>query len=190
MKEETKIQLRKFLQPIITLLLSLSISPNLLTILSLLFAGFGFFFFSRGNFLFGGFSLIMISLFDTLDGELARQKNATSRKGAFLDSVIDRLSEFLIFLGLFLHYQEDRMKTLIFLTLFSSFLVSYIRARAEGIGKSCRIGLFERPVRFLFLMIGSLFFPKYFPYFLLLIFIGCVITIFQRIIYIWKKTAD
>lgn len=190
MKEETKTQLRKFLRPIVTLLLSLSVSPNFLTLLSLLFAGFGLFFFSRGNFLLGGLSLIMISLFDTLDGELARQKNATSQRGAFLDSVIDRLSEFLIFSGLFLHYQENRIRILIFLTLFSSFLVSYIRARAEGIGKSCRIGLFERPVRFLFLMIGSLFFPGYFPYFLLLIFIGCLITIGQRIIYIWQGTAN
>jgi len=188
-REETKIKLRGYLQPLINLLVSLSISPNLLTFLSLLFGLSGLYFFAKGNFLLGGLSLIMIALFDTLDGELARQKNLVSRRGAFFDSVIDRIVEFLIFLGFFLHYREAWEKLLIFFTLFSSFLVSYVRARAEGIGQSCRIGWFERPIRFLFLMIGTLLLPRFFFYFLLIILIGSIITILQRIIYIWQKTT-
>ncbi len=186
MREETKVQLRRLLKPVISLFLRLGVSPNLLTLLSLLFAIIALFFFKQGNFLWAGVSLIIISLLDTMDGELARQKNRLTTKGAFLDSTVDRVAEFLIFLGIFLHYPEPRLKTLVFITLFTSFLVSYVRARAEGIGRSCSVGLFERPIRFLFLLIGSLFFPRYFPYFLLIILIGNIITIFQRIIYIWR----
>ncbi len=186
MREETKRKLKRPLTPLVKILVLLSVPPNLLTFLSLLFAATALFFFARGNFLLGGISLIIISLLDTLDGEVARERHLVSSRGAFLDSVVDRFSEFLIFFGLFLHYQEDYLKGLVFLTLSLSFFVSYIRARAEGIGKSCRIGLFERPVRFFFLIIGSLFFPRYFPYFLFFLSLGSFFTILERIIYIWK----
>ncbi len=190
MKEATKKKLRKLLQPIINLLLTLNLSPNFITLLGILFAFIGFFFFWQGRFFWGGIILIIISLLDTMDGELARQKNSVSPQGAFLDSVTDRLVEFLTFFGLFGHYLYPRphpaLLILTILTLFTSLFVSYVRARAEGIGRECRIGLFERPVRFFFLVIGSLFFPRYFPYFLLIILIGNIITIFQRLIYILK----
>ncbi len=181
-----KVRFRRILQPITNLLLHLNLSPNLLTLLSLLFALFAFYLFRRGYFRLGGIPLIIISLLDTLDGELARQKNVVSAKGAFLDSVVDRFTEFFIFFGLFLYYSEEKLKILVFLTFATSFSVSYVRARAEGIGRSCRIGLFERPVRFFFLIIAALFFPHYFPHFLLIIFLGALFTTFQRIIYIWR----
>lgn len=186
MREEHKSFARKPLQPIVRLLVALKISPNLLTILSLPVSIVVGYFFAIGKFIIAGIFLILVGFFDTLDGEVARKSNRINPKGAFLDSTIDRISEFLVFLGLFIYFRHNPgISLLIFITFFTSLLVSYIRARAQGIGNECNTGIFERPVRFLFLVLAAFFLnQKNFPIVLWVILVGSIFTVFQRLIYV------
>lgn len=187
MKEKTKKKLVSFLSFLINFFIYLKISPTLITLSGLFFSIFTGYFYFKGNFLIAGIFLIFIALADTIDGELARKREKVSKKGAFLDSIIDRLTEFFIFLGLFLYYQKLPILLLPFFAFATSFLVSYTRARAEGVGIECKIGIFERPIRMLFLIIGSFFLKKYFHYLLIILIIGNFFTFLQRIFYSWEK---
>jgi phosphatidylglycerophosphate synthase len=189
MRAEHKSIARKPLQPIIKLLVAFKIPPNLLTILSLPFSVLVGYFFTVGKFIIAGIFLLFVGFFDTADGEVARQTNRMNPKGAFLDSTVDRVSEFLVFLGLFIYFHHNiSIAILIFVTLFASFLVSYVRARAQGIGNECNTGIFERPVRFIFLVLGSFFLTKkLFPIVFWIILLGCVFTILQRLYYVLKQ---
>jgi phosphatidylglycerophosphate synthase len=192
MRAEHKSIARKPLQPFIRLLVAWKIPPNLLTLLSLPFSILVSYFFSIGKFIIAGIFLLLVGFFDTADGEVARQSNRMNPKGAFLDSTIDRISEFLVFLGLFIYFHSNvLLAILIFVTLFASFLVSYIRARAQGIGNDCNTGIFERPIRFIILVFGSFFLTKkLFPIVLWIILIGCIITIFQRLFYVLRTKIE
>jgi len=189
MRAEHKSVARKPLQPIIKLLVAFKIPPNLLTILSLPFSILVGYFFSVGKFIIAGIFLLLVGFLDTADGEVARQSNRMNPKGGFLDSTVDRVSEFLVFLGLFIYFHHNiSIAILIFVTLFASFLVSYIRARAQGIGNECNTGIFERPVRFIFLVLGSFFLTKkLFPIVFWIILFGCIFTILQRLYYVLKQ---
>ncbi len=187
MKERTKRKLVNFLSFLINFFIYLKISPTLITLSGLLFSIFTSYFYFKGNFLIAGIFLVFIALADTVDGELARKGEKVSKKGAFLDSIIDRLTEFFIFFGLFLYYPKLPISLLPFLALATSFFVSYTRARAEGMGIECKTGVFERPIRMLFLIIGSFFLKKYFYYLLIILIIGNFFTFLQRIFYSLKK---
>jgi|UniRef100_A0A7V5XZ09 CDP-diacylglycerol--glycerol-3-phosphate 3-phosphatidyltransferase len=188
MKEETKRKFLKNLNFLIKIFIFLKISPTFITLSSLFFSIIAYYFYFQGKFFVAGIFLILIALADTIDGELARQREMVSKKGAFLDSVIDRVSEFFIFLGIFLYYYKNNLAVIYpFLALITSFLVSYVRARAEGTGIECKIGIFERPIRMILLIIGSLFLKKYFIYLLILLIIGNFLTFLQRVFYSLKK---
>lgn len=98
----------------------------------------------------GGFLIIGFSLFDMLDGQVARLGNMSSKFGAFFDSVLDRYCEF-VTVGavtyLMLCRGWDVAALLTFLALMGSLLVSYTRARGEGLGVVCKIGFMQRPER-------------------------------------------
>jgi CDP-diacylglycerol--glycerol-3-phosphate 3-phosphatidyltransferase len=105
---------------------------------------------SQGNLLAGGIIFLLASLLDLFDGALARKSNSSSDRGALLDSVADRISEALIMAGI-LYYGwsiEDKSIVLFsFGSVVGSLLVSYIRARAEGLGLKLSDGWFTRPER-------------------------------------------
>lgn len=188
MKEEHKIKGRKILKPIINLVIRLKISANALTLGSLPASILVCYFFSRGARWWGGLFLVLIALLDTIDGEVARRTNKISKYGAFLDSVMDRIAEFFIYLGFFLYYTESWIQILIFVALVASLLVSYVRARAEGIGEECKIGFMERPIRMGTLLFGVFVLNyHYLPISFALIFIGSVYTVIQRILYVIKS---
>jgi CDP-diacylglycerol--glycerol-3-phosphate 3-phosphatidyltransferase len=100
--------------------------------------------------------LALAGICDTLDGQLARQSGAESRFGAFLDSTLDRYGEVAVFMGLAWHFSGGIALVFIILALAGSFMVSYTRARAEGLGLECRSGWMQRPERIILLVIGSL----------------------------------
>lgn len=189
MREEYKVFARKPLQPIIRWLVKIKFPPNLLTVLSLPASLGVTYFFAVGNFFWAGVFLLLVGFFDTVDGEVARQSNRLNPKGAFLDSTIDRIAEFMVWLGLFIHFRTNQGITLlIFITFFASLLVSYIRARAQGIGNECSTGIFERPVRFLFLVLATFLLKKrLFPIVFWIILIGSFFTIIQRLNYVLKR---
>jgi len=112
-----------------------------------------------GHFRVGAVLIVLAGAFDGLDGALARLTNRVTSFGAFLDSTLDRYAEGVLYLGLLLFYLrsgDSLAATLVYLTIFGSLLVSYTRARAEGIGVECKVGLFTRFERVAVLIIGLL----------------------------------
>jgi len=146
--------------PIVGILSKSGITPNALTFINLALNIVAAFVIATGHFLLGGVLVLVAGLFDLLDGALARFTKQTTKFGAILDSVADRISEAAILCGLLIWYipQEGASLeiVLIFIVLIGSFLISYIRARAEGLGWQCQVGLFTRAERVIVLAIGLL----------------------------------
>lgn len=135
----------------------------------------------------GGLLILAGGVFDILDGVVARTKDKSTIFGAFLDSVLDRYSDAVTLIGIALYYglQGNYQGLILSLgSLTGSFLISYARARAEGLGMSCRQGLLERPERVILISFGAIT-DMMMPILWILIILTHV-TVFQRIYYAWK----
>jgi len=182
---------RKFIiMPVVKVLMMSKIHPILITVSSLFLAIISFFFYWRGTFWAGAIFLILCGLFDAFDGEVARQSNRVSKIGGFLDSTVDRINEFIVYLGLFSYYYGRTQYVLfwIFAAMFGSMMVSYTRARGEGLGISPQVGIFERFVRFIMLIIGSLLGPRIMVYVFVILTVGTIQTTIQRIVFTHKES--
>jgi len=104
-----------------------------------------------------GFVVLFTGTLDILDGKVARRSNGDSPRGAFLDSVIDRYAEFLTYGGLLVFFDKGWQVWAVIFALLGGMMVSYTRARAEGLGARCEIGWLQRPERFVLLGFGSIF---------------------------------
>ncbi len=139
------------------LLARISISPDLLTWIGLGVSLGAAAALAKGLFPLGGGLLLFAGMFDMLDGALARTRDQNTRMGALLDSTLDRLSESAVFLGLLLFYTGQgsaRGILLVFAALVASVMVSYIKARGEGLGLECKVGFLTRELRVLVLALG------------------------------------
>jgi CDP-diacylglycerol--glycerol-3-phosphate 3-phosphatidyltransferase len=174
----------------------LGFSPNGLTILgSLLTASVGLLA-AQGWFLAAGICLWLFSATDTLDGALARATDRVSVFGAFLDSVCDRYAEAAVFFGLVWWYQSTGNAfgvALAYLALVGSLMVSYARARAEGVGlQAAEVGWFQRPERIIALGIGLMLAP--FVPGILLVVLGLLavlttVTVLQRVVHVARTSG-
>lgn len=104
-----------------------------------------------------GFLTLFAGTLDILDGKVARRGAGASRRGAFLDSVMDRYAEFFGYAGLVVFFADDWRQWAAILAIVGGMMVSYTRARAEGLGVRCEVGLLQRPERFVLLGFGSIF---------------------------------
>jgi len=137
-----------------------NISPTLLTLTGLVINAVAAFLYFRGFIVAAGATIVFAGLFDMLDGAVARASGKASGLGGFIDSVVDRYSDFLIFGGVLAYFarEGDLLMTLVSaVTLCGAFLVSYVRARAELVIPKCAVGLMERPERIIVLAAGSIF---------------------------------
>ncbi|HLF28147.1 MAG TPA: CDP-alcohol phosphatidyltransferase family protein [Anaerolineae bacterium] len=180
-----------FINPMADALMHLGLTPNTLTCLGFLAnVGVGLLA-ATGNLIVAGLVFFVSGLFDGLDGALARRIGVTSKFGAFLDSTLDRYSEAFVLFGVFI-YSGDRglvlEERLVYATLVGSLLISYTRARAEGLGLDCKIGLLTRFERF-FLMAGMLILQQV-TVGLLILSILTHLTAIQRIIHVWRATRS
>lgn len=149
-------------KPLINWLSRINVNPNVLTVIGAVIVVISAIFIYYGYFIIGGIVLIVAANFDALDGTIARLLNKTSRFGAYLDSLLDRYTEIAIFLALYFYYfyQLKPWQSLIFLlAITGSILVSYARARAEGLGINCEVGLTQRAPRLIALIISILLAP-------------------------------
>lgn len=139
---------------------SLGISPLALTLTGLAGHLIAAVFLARGAFLTGGIVLAILAPLDAIDGTLARIRGETSNFGGFVDSVIDRYSEMVLFGGLLVYYlerPEQPMVMWVFAAAAGSILVSYARARGEALGYEVRSGLLTRLERYAILLPSFLF---------------------------------
>jgi len=183
----------RYMSRLASLLISLRIHPNSISLLAL-FAGLGaglLFFLDKP--LWAGILIIICGLLDILDGKVALGSNRKSLFGAIFDSTLDRYSEFFIYLGLAIRFRNHWALWVAIFAFLGSTMVSYTRARAEGLGIECKIGIMQRAERMVFLSLGSILgvlFKVFDPVIigaLLLIAVFSNITAIQRTFYV-KKT--
>jgi CDP-diacylglycerol--glycerol-3-phosphate 3-phosphatidyltransferase len=174
------------------LLVRLKFTPNTVTMLAL-FAGVGAgYLFATGKPLGASLLIILSGVFDILDGKVAKHRNQTSKFGAIFDSTLDRYSEFALYLGLAYYFRNHWALWVTFFTFLGSTMVSYTRARAEGLGIECRVGVMHRAERMVIMIIAGLvghFFDIFDPVMIgVLILIALVsnFTAWQRTFYVLK----
>jgi len=176
--------------PIMGILSKSGIKPDALTFIGLAISIGAAYVIATGHFLLGGVLILVAGLFDLLDGALARFVKQTRKFGAILDSTIDRISEAAIFCGLLVWYMLEGSTlevVLIVAVLIGSFLVSYVRARAEGLGLECKIGLFTRAERVIVLAIGLM--VNQIVIALLILAVLVYVTVVQRLVHLWRISA-
>ena len=150
---------RKWAERLVGVFRDSALTPNMLTLFGLVITGVGATALAVGHLTIAGFILWFAGLFDIFDGALARASGKVYPYGAFLDSTVDRYSEGLVYLGLlvfFLGQHQTVQPVLILLALAGSFLVSYVRARAQSLGFTCEVGILARPERVVIIVAGLL----------------------------------
>jgi CDP-diacylglycerol--glycerol-3-phosphate 3-phosphatidyltransferase len=164
------------------------IHPNALTFIGLLINIWAAWLFSEGKLFAAGLVVVGASLFDMVDGRVARATGQVTRFGGFFDSVLDRYSDLALFMGLLVYYASINRYFYIVLTaivMTGSVMVSYTRARAENSIPTCKVGFLERPERIVLIMIGALF--NRMAAVLWVIAILSNWTVVHRMIYTWQE---
>ena len=183
---------RSWIAPIVRLLVVLRVDPTVLTFVGLLLNFAAAYVVWTGELRLGALAFLIASLFDMLDGSLARSLGRTSQLGAFLDSTFDRLSETALFLAL-LHdllrrgYGPPWLPEILLLALAGSLATSYARARAEGLGQECKVGWLERPERVLMLVLGMALGDQALGFVIFALAALSWWTTMQRIVHVWRS---
>ena len=182
--------LKPYLQSIGRIFASTGISPNVWTVVGLIFAfvssivyGINFEF----SLIFGGVILLISGFFDIVDGQVARYTNKITKSGGFLDSIFDKIAEVSIFFGILIGgYAEPY---LVFLAITLSLLVSYTRAKADTLGiKLQGIGIGERAERLLVIAIVGMI--GFMEAAIIIVIIIAAITLVQRIVVLAKNANN
>lgn len=196
-------RVRQLVALIIQPLARLRVTPNTLTVIGLLLSALTALVIALGFLLVGGLLVLFAGIFDMFDGAMARVRNAATTFGAFLDSMLDRYSESIILLGLLcyvlqrpdLHdafwpaqHEQTWMIVFIFVAVVGSLMVSYAKARAEGLGLECKTGLLARPERVVILAIGLLTGTVIWA--LALLAVLSHVTAIERLVYVWHVTSQ
>ena len=202
------------LDPLVRALLASGINADHLTAFGFALSLASAFEFATGRFRYAAAFATAAGLCDILDGEVARRSGKVTRFGAFLDSTLDRISEAALFVGLAWYYTaqladmaENPSRVLAnlkhglepvtflviaimaVLALVGSFMVSYTRARAEGLGLECKVGWFERPERLVLLIVAGYFgLGPVIPGALITLVFFSFATAIQRMVHVWKIT--
>ena len=168
-------------------LLKLGLKPNMITISGMIGHLIAAYIVARGWLLGAGIILLIMAPVDCLDGAMARVKGESTSYGAFIDSVIDRYSEFIIYGGILIYFLVNgnwRGSILLYLAACGSVLVSYIRSKAEALNFQVKIGILTRLERYIVLIAGLLF--NQIEIALLIIAILGNFTALQRFFYVRK----
>ena len=139
-------------------MVAIGITANMVTLFGFVVNLIAAFYFATGRLVTGGVLILFGGSFDMIDGAVARAQRNPRASGALLDSVIDRYSEGFLLLGALIYFYS--LESLIGIILafsawFGSILVSYVRARAEGLQVTCKVGLMQRPERIILLGAGT-----------------------------------
>jgi Phosphatidylglycerophosphate synthase len=194
---------RQLVAQILRPLAHLGISPNLLTCIGLLLSAITALVIAQGYLRVGGLLVLFAGIFDMFDGAMARVRNVATTFGAFLDSTLDRYSEGVILFGYLLYalqhpglqdplwpapHEQFWMIAFIYMAVVGSLMVSYTKARAEGLGIECKTGLLARPERVILLAIGLLTTTGIWALALLAVLSN--VTAIQRMFVVWHNTQQ
>lgn len=149
-----RVRFKGVLDPVGRSFNKIGLAPNTMTILGLVGNTAGAYLLAQGELTLGGILILLMGPVDALDGTMARLRGEAGDFGAFVDSVTDRYSELVIFLGLLLHYLREGnwwAAGLVYLAAAGSVLVSYVRARGQSLGYDTKVGILTRLERYLVL---------------------------------------
>lgn len=187
---------RHLLDPTADVLAGAGVHPMLVTAAGLALSIYGATRVAGGALFSGGIFLVLAGICDVLDGALARRSGKESRFGAFIDSNADRVTEFAYF-GAVLYYFVSRPQgyhpvqvAAVFVALAGSVLTSYARARAEGLGLDCTVGLMERPERVALLTIGLLLGSRMLTVVMVFLAVSTVSTFLHRVYHVYRITRN
>jgi CDP-diacylglycerol--glycerol-3-phosphate 3-phosphatidyltransferase len=179
------------MKPVGVLLRRTGVSPDAITITGLIVQAGAAYFIITDRLLIAGAVATVAALADTLDGAVAKARGEVRQFGALLDSTADRLSDALFFVPVAWLYgfgspsgraAQQWVAALALATLVASFLVSYVRARAEGLGLECNIGIAERAERLILMIIALLL--NVVPVMLVILAALSIVTFIQRLLYV------
>jgi CDP-diacylglycerol--glycerol-3-phosphate 3-phosphatidyltransferase len=181
----------KILDPIGVFLCRLRVTADALTVTGILIAVAGAIVIGRGHMFAGFVCLVLTGIPDALDGAVAKAAGTSSVRGAFFDSVSDRVTDSLLFCGIAWHFasaEPGRIMMLPVAVMATALLVSYQRAKAESLGYDAKGGIMERAERFIVLALGLLIHQILIP----VLWVMLVLTAFtacQRFVKVWKQAS-
>ena len=159
MIEKVKDDVAEILQPSTQFLIKKRFGPDLLTMIGFVLNVCATVLFGLDYLRFAGFVVLLAGLFDLLDGQVARAGRTETSFGALLDSTVDRYSEIFIWFGIavsFIRAEDLWTSSAVFFAMAGSLMVSYVRARVEGLGQECKVGLMQRPERVIAIGVGAI----------------------------------
>lgn len=191
------------LDPAVTRLVAWGVRPNTITTIGTLVLVGSAVAFGANQAHVGGALLLLSGVFDMLDGRVARQSSSVTRFGAFYDSTLDRIGEAALFGGIIVYFARSPLTdtwkvaavVATVVALSAGLIVSYARARAEGLGLDCKVGIAQRAERILGLGVPTLFFGAGPDGMLLLSVVAvlaaiAVITVIQRVLHVRRVVAE
>lgn len=183
--------IEKAVKPIGDRLRRTRLTPDHLTVAGLVVAALAAVAIALGWFALGLLLVVLAALPDLLDGALAKASNSSSQRGAFFDSVIDRVTDALLFGGVAWYFASEESPHLTILPMavaLMSGVISYQRAKAESLGLSAKGGLMERAERIILLCLGLLFPVVLIPVMWIMLVL-VTLTAVQRFVKVWKQAA-
>ena len=181
----------KVLDPIGIGLSRIGITANALTLAGIIISAIGALVIGQGNLFLGFIFLILTGLPDALDGAVAKASGTSSVRGAFFDSVSDRVTDIFLFSGIAWYLASNepgRIMMLPVAVMGSAMLISYQRAKAESLGFDAKGGIMERAERFIVLALGLIFSDILIPV-LWVMLILTLVTVMQRFLKVWKQAT-
>ncbi len=182
---------RALFLPVTRSLLWAGVTPNIVTVLSLVFGAIAGVLLAIDHLWSGMMFGYLMAFSDIVDGQLAKEYGKTSGFGGILDSTIDRYNEFFIYAGLGIRYffHGYSMWTFLCAVVFlNSVMISYVKAKAEAAGFDCNIGIFQRPERLTLVAIAVAFNGLLLNPAMILLAVGTQITVLRRIFYVYKQS--
>ena len=178
------------LRAIIWTCVRLGINPNVLTFTGVVVNCVAAWELAHGRFLSAGWWMVGANVFDYIDGKVAGERNKVTEFGAFFDSVMDRISDIILFIGLLSLYNEvgtghNDYVVVTSLAMMFAVMTSYTRARAESLVDKCKVGFMERPERIVLFMIGA--FTNRMAAVMWVLLVLSVVTVFDRIFFTYRE---
>jgi CDP-diacylglycerol--glycerol-3-phosphate 3-phosphatidyltransferase len=187
----------KILDPVAGGLIKVGLTPDAVTLIGTVgVSATALWFFPRGQFAIGVAVMLLFIFSDMLDGAMARKLGRSGPWGAFLDSTLDRIADGFVFGALLIwavRSESDATVAAALICLVSGMVISYARARAEGLGMTCNVGIAERTERLVLVLLAAFIYglgvPYVLPAALWILAVLSVITVFQRIIHVHRQAA-
>jgi len=194
--DQLRVRAASIIDPIVTFLARIGVSPDLLTILGMLLHFFFAWLIATGEFFWAGIAVFIFVPLDALDGSLARKIGRKGNFGAFLDSTSDRIAEIILYSGYLSYFFQNEdvwMSVATYAAVTGSIMVSYTRSRAEALGLSCKVGLLTRVERYVVIvtsLVLSVFWIGFVNIGIAVLAIGTWFTVGQRVYHVWQQTKS